>query len=160
MAMKPVGGLNYIIYSTIGNSIDYANSRGADSIMVNGSVELGIGEHMNLNVSHIFERLSLEGERIYTANLLQTRFVYNFNVRTFVRAIFQYTDIARNTGLYLSPAEPKTKALFTQFLFSYKINPQTVLFVGYSDNQVGLKGIDMARTDRTFFLKLGYALVL
>jgi len=28
--------------------------------------------------------------------------------------------------------------VFTQFLFSYKINPQTVLFLGYSDNALGL----------------------
>ncbi len=50
-----------------------------------------------------------------------------------------------------------TGTVFTQFLFSYKINPQTVLFLGYSDNSLGMQGIDITRTDRTFFLKIGYA---
>ncbi|UCH97040.1 MAG: hypothetical protein JSV88_09375, partial [Candidatus Aminicenantes bacterium] len=117
-------------------------------------------KHLNINVNHIYERFSLEGNEIYTANLLQTRFIYNFSVRTFVRAIFQYTHINRSVDLYISPVEPVTKELFTQFLFSYQINPQTVLFIGYSDNNYGTGFIDVTRKDRTFFLKIGYALCL
>ena len=57
---------------------------------------------------------------------------------------------------------PETRTVFTQFLFSYTVNPQTVLFLGYSDNSTGLltpelDRTDLTRTDRTFFLKLGYA---
>jgi len=160
LEMKPMGGLTYNIYTQYGDSIDYSNSRLARSLLLMPGIEFGIGRHLNVNISHIFERLSLEGEKIYTANLLQARLVYNFSVRTFVRAIVQYTDIDRNVGLYSDPVEPETKAIFTQFLFSYKINPQTVLFIGYSDNHLGLRGIDITRTDRTFFLKFGYAFVL
>ncbi|HSF41400.1 MAG TPA: hypothetical protein VLT87_21995, partial [Thermoanaerobaculia bacterium] len=83
--------------------------------------------------------------------------VYQFNVRTFVRAILQYTDLARNTGLYLFPVRPKEEDLFSQLLFSYKLNPQTVLFAGYTDGRFGLQNVDLTQTDRTFFLKLGYA---
>jgi hypothetical protein len=53
--------------------------------------------------------------------------------------------------------EEKTRTLFTQFLFSYKLNPQTVVFVGYSDNYLGLTDVDLSQLDRTFFVKLGYA---
>jgi hypothetical protein len=35
-----------------------------------------------------------------------------------------------------------------------------VLFVGYSDNQLGLQDISLTRTDRTFFFKIGYAWIL
>lgn len=159
MEMKPVGGLSYNIYGSYGDGIDYANSRLARSLLLNPAIEFGIGKHLNVNVNHIFERLSLEGEKIYTANLLQAKLIYNVNVRTFTRLIVQYTDIHRNPGLYVGAVEPETKALFTQFLFSYKLNPQTVLFIGYSDNHLGFRGIDITRTDRTFFLKLGYAFV-
>ncbi|NIM12658.1 MAG: hypothetical protein GTO45_11135 [Candidatus Aminicenantes bacterium] len=158
--MKPAGGVNYSLYMSMGDSIDYTNSRLARSWLLMPAIELGMGRHLNLNISHIFERLSLEGEKIYHANLFQARVIYNFNVRSFVRATIQYTDIDRNTDMYFSPIEPHTRILFTQFLFSYKINPQTVLFIGYSDNHLGFKGIDLTRTDRTFFLKIGYALVL
>jgi len=160
LEMKPVGGLKYSIYANYGDSIDYTNSRPATSLRLNPGIEFGIGKHLNVNVNHLFQRLSLEGDKIFTANLLQAKLVYNFNVRSFVRAIVQYTDIDRNVDLYLTPVGPETKALFTQFLFSYKINPQTVLFIGYSDNHLGFRGVDITRTDRTFFLKLGYAFVL
>lgn len=41
--------------------------------------------------------------------------------------------------------------------FNAKVNPQTVLFLGYSDNQLGLLQFDLTHTDRTLFAKIGYA---
>ena len=77
--------------------------------------------------------------------------VYQFNVRTFVRAILQYQDFTRGSR--------NQKDVFGQFLFSYKINPQTVLFAGYTDGRVGTQNIQITQTDRSFFLKVGYALL-
>lgn len=37
------------------------------------------------------------------------------------------------------------------------MNPQTVVFVGYSDNRLGLGDVSLTQTDRTLFVKLGYA---
>jgi predicted transcriptional regulator of viral defense system len=144
----------------LGDSVDYTNSRLAQTLQVNPGMELAIGRHVNVNLNHFFERLATEGERIYLANLLQTRLIYNFNVRAFVRAIVQYTAIDRNTALYNEPTDSKTRMIFTQFLFSYKINPQTVLFLGYSDTGMGNQSIDVTKLNRTFFLKIGYAWLL
>ena len=33
--------------------------------------------------------------------------------------------------------EEETQTFFTQLLFAYKLNPQTVLFLGYTDDRVG-----------------------
>jgi hypothetical protein len=85
--------------------------------------------------------------------------VYQLNVRTFLRTIFQYTDVERTPGLYATEVDRRTRTLFSQLLFSYKLNPQTVFFVGYSDDSAALGRTGLARTDRTFFLKLGYAWV-
>ncbi len=46
--------------------------------------------------------------------------------------------------------------MFTQLLFSYRVNPQTVFLTGYSDAADG-SGTDLIRVNRTFFLKVGYA---
>lgn len=158
--MKPVGGMDVFMIARYGDSIDYSNARLARSVFLNSGIELGLGRHLNINLNHLYERLFLKRGKIYTANLFQTRFIYNFNVRTFIRGIVQYTHIDRDVDLYTLPTDPQTKLFFTQFLFSYKINPQTVLFIGYSDNHYGWKGVDITRTDRTFFLKIGYALAL
>jgi hypothetical protein len=115
-----------------------------------------VGRGINLELNHTLH-LDVDQGKLFTANLSQVKIMYQFNVLTFVRAIFEYTDITRDPALYAFPVAPETRELFTQFLFSYKINPQTVIFVGYSDNYLGFERIDLTQTDRTFFLKLGYA---
>ena len=86
--------------------------------------------------------------------------VYQFDVRTFFRSIVQYVDYRYNTDNYTYNQDPEYRRFFTQLLFSYKINPRTVLFVGYNDNYFGNRDYDLTQNDRTLFVKLGYALVL
>ena len=155
--LKPAGGLRFGFNIQSGDSVDYYNQRRARVLRFMPNIEMGLGRQVNINFMHVFEGLALGSEKIYEANLSQLRLVFNLNVRTFVRAIVQYLNVTRNPALYLLPLDPKTNTLFTQFLFSYKLNPQTVLFIGYSDNYLGMTGIDITQTDRTFFVKLGYA---
>ncbi len=54
--------------------------------------------------------------------------LWQFNTRTFVRAIMQYTDISRNQDLYEEEVDAIERDFFVQLLFSYKVNPQTVFF--------------------------------
>ncbi len=91
---------------------------------------------------------------------MRLRLFYHFNLRTFVRTIFQYRHITRNPELFVQAVEPKSEQLFTQFLFSYKLNPQTVVFLGYSDTSIGFEDLSLTRANRTFFVKLGYAWLL
>ena len=58
-----------------------------------------------------------------------------------------------------TPIAASSRQLFSQWLFSYKVNPQTVFLAGYSDNASGGDALDLTRTDRTFFLKVGYAFI-
>jgi hypothetical protein len=155
--MKPSGAVAINFFGQIGDNIDFANSRAADSVLLNPKVELRVSRPLNFQFDHTYQTLDVAGGRLFTANLSQLRIVYQFNVRMFVRAIIQYLDLTRSQDLYTFPVEPESQELFTQFLFSYKLNPQTVVFVGYSDNRLGLQDIDLLQTDRTFFLKVGYA---
>jgi hypothetical protein len=155
--MKPTGGLSFTLVGMYGDGIDYSNSRSATLLNLIPGLELSLGKHININFSHTLQRLTIKEGEIFEANLFQTRLIYHFNIRTFFRAIIQFTDVARNPSLYVYPVQPKSQMVFTQLLFSYKINPQTVLFLGYSDNYLGITGIDITRTDRTFFIKVGYA---
>ncbi|MCP5108710.1 MAG: carbohydrate binding family 9 domain-containing protein [bacterium] len=158
--IRPFGGFRFSLYTAIGDAIDYSNSRLAHSIVMQPTVDFSVGKHVNVSLIHTLQRLSLEGKKIYDVNLTQAKIVYNFNVRTLFRVILQYMDLRRNTDLYISPVAPVVKTLFTQLLFSYKVNPQTKIFLGYSDDHMGLRGIDIGSTNRTFFLKVGYAIVL
>lgn len=158
--IRPASGMMLHLLTRLGDYVDYANSRLADRLYFESGIDLNLGRHLYVDLTGTFERLSLKGDTIYSARLLQLRWVYNLNVRTFFRIMGQYLDIDRNTALYTSETEPETRTFFAQVLFSYKINPQTVLFLGYSDNHQGGRGLDLTRQDRTFFLKIGYALGL
>ncbi|MEE4272219.1 MAG: hypothetical protein V2I67_11120 [Thermoanaerobaculales bacterium] len=52
-----------------------------------------------------------------------------------------------------------SRDLFLQLLFSYEVNPRTVLFLGYSETGFENQDVWRTATDRTLFLKLGYAFV-
>ena len=126
----------------------------------NPGLELNLGKHLFLGVNHLYEKLDVDAGELYTANLTNFRMVYQFSNRAFLRTILQYADFRYNTDLYIDPPDPEFKHLFSQVLFSYKINPQTVLFLGYSDDYFGYSIIPVTQNNRTFYLKIGYAFVL
>ncbi len=158
--IKPRGGLRINFLGIYGDGIDYSNSRPATLLDLIPGIEFNLGRHFNVSFNHTLERLWLKEGEVFEANLSQARLIFHFNVRTFFRAIVQYTDLTRNPDLYFLPVESKERHIFTQFLFSYKLNPQTVLFLGYTDNYLGQTGIDLTQKDRTFFVKIGYAWTL
>jgi hypothetical protein len=155
--IKPAGGIVFNLGGWLGDVVDYSNARKAFALSVLPGAEVILGRNININFQHNFQRFTLRGDQIFQANLSQLKLVYNFNVRMFVRGIIQYLDVARTPALYINPVSSRTQTVFTQILFSYKLNPQTVLFLGYSDNYFGETGIDITQADRTFFVKLGYA---
>jgi hypothetical protein len=160
--IRPSGAATLGLGGYYGGSVDYQNGRKGTQTTIRPQAEMKLGRHLNVTVQHAYQRLTYEGRQTFVANLSQVRAVYNLSVRAFFRAIVQYQDVDRNVEEYLAPVDPETKTLFTQVLFSYKVNPQTVLFLGYSDDSLGLMTPELTRTaltrqERTFFLKLGYA---
>jgi hypothetical protein len=159
--MTPVGSTYFYIEGELADAIDFANTQAGTQKRAWAGVRLRLGRSLQFQVDHAFHQLDVDGGRLFVANLTQARLVYQFNIRMFARAILQYTDIDRNPDLYLQDeVKADTQRLANQLLFSYKLNPQTVLFLGYSDAHFGETGIDLTQTNRTLFLKLGYAWTL
>ncbi len=153
----PAGFLEFYLQGRIGDQIDFSNNRPGKVLQLFPEIEFKCGLHLNVHLAQTYERLDVAPGRLYTANISRLRLVYQFNKRTFLRTILQYCVYDRNVNLYTDEETPKDKNLFTQILFSYKINPQTVLFLGYSDNHYGDHIDPLTQTDRTFFAKIGYA---
>ena len=143
-----------------GDVIDYSNTRLGGGIHIVPSIDVNLGRRLKLSMSHIYERIESNEQHLYTANVSQLTSYYHFNTRMFFRAILQYVDYGYNVNNYILPREPEFRQLFSQLLFSYKLNPRTVLFLGYSDNYYGNQEFSLSQNDRTFFIKLGYAWVL
>ncbi|UCC39279.1 MAG: carbohydrate binding family 9 domain-containing protein [Candidatus Aminicenantes bacterium] len=156
----PTSNLMLYANTVFGEQIDYANTRLGKRFRLSPYLTYNLGKHMRFSFGHSFERMTVQDVRLYTANISQSTAVYQFNVRTFFRAIIQYVDYDYNTSNYTFPIDSEYRRFFAQFLFSYKINARTVLFLGYSDNYFGAQAYGLTQSDRTFFVKLGYAWVL
>jgi hypothetical protein len=165
--MEPSSNFTLEADVTRGTDVDFANRRTADLFRAGPTVEWRAGERLNLRAQHDLERLSKDGEEIFTANLSQLRLVYHLGRKAFLRADLQYRHVERNPGMYDAPVDRVSEQLFSKLLFSYELNPRTVLYAGYTGNRAAFEGregpdanprsVDLTQTDRTFFLKVGYA---
>jgi len=159
-SIHPSGSLFFYFNARAGDRIDYYNTRPGKQIRLNPYIRYDLGKHVRLSLDHTFERMQAADAHLYTANISQLNAIYQFNTRCFFRAILQYSDYNYNAANYTYTIEPERRRFFTQLLFSYKFNPRTVLFVGYNDSYYGASEYGLTQSDRTFFIKLGYAWVL
>ncbi|MBT4485872.1 MAG: hypothetical protein HOC71_19555, partial [Candidatus Latescibacteria bacterium] len=155
--IRPSGALNISISTGFSKRIDYSNMRPGNQFQIIPSVEYKFGTHLITQVGHNFQRMRVSGGRLYTANVSNARLVYQFNKRSFIRTNLQFVDYRYNTALYSNDRDPQSRRLGGQILYSYKVNPQTVFYLGYSSNAIGDQDIGLAQTNRTFFTKIGYA---
>lgn len=164
--VRPIGDLLVYAEGTFADQIDFEHTRPGERFRIAGGVRWNIGLRTKIDLDHSYENLDVDGGRLFAADVTQLKAIYHFNLRTFFRVILQRTDIAQTPILYTNRVVGSSaERLFPQLLFSYKLNPQTVFFAGYSGTALGgtvgdpLDGIDVGLTeaDRTFFVKLGYA---
>ncbi|MFN2442624.1 MAG: DUF5916 domain-containing protein [Thermoanaerobaculia bacterium] len=159
---SPTGDLSVYAVGTFADQIDFANTRPGERLRIGGGARWNLGIRTRVELDYSHEDLDVEGGRLFVADVTALKAIYHFNIRTFVRAILQYTDVERDPDLYLHHRVSRSsERLFPQLLFSYKLNPQTVFFAGYSGTSLGgtfeEEDLGLTEANRTFFVKLGYA---
>src|SRR5690606_31549927 len=97
------------------------------------------------------------GGRLFTARVAETRATWQFSTRMFLRWISQYRDVDRDRSLYIDDVDARSRGWANQLLLSYKINPRTLAFAGYSDGLEAIDGDPLEVQQQTLFLKLSYA---
>jgi hypothetical protein len=160
--IRPSGALNIWGVVAYGDGVDYANEQLARRHWGGPGFSYNFGRHVEFYIDHTYEYMSRDRERIYNANLIQSRLVYQFTSRAFARCIFQLTDVDYNPAAFRpvppDPAPPYGRTwMLLQLLGSYKVNAQTVVYLGYSDRRLGKHPPDVRPQERTFFAKVGYA---
>lgn len=159
----PVSVLKLQFFTRFGKQIDYANTRLGDAFNFETTATWDANKHINVDFSHNYSQLEIDSKRLFTANQLDIRFGYQFDMRSILKLVVQYTDIEREADMYsykdIADRPDQTNRRFsTQLIYSYKINPQTLFFVGYSDG--GFQDDNLAeikRDQRTVFTKFSYA---
>ena len=158
--MRPVSEFFFATFARYGDRIDVTNNRLGKETNIQPRFELSLGQHTQLNVRHTYRNMDVNGEQLFTANLTDARLTYQFDQRQMLRLIVVYSDIERNVNNYLDPTsvESKNRDVGTQLLYSYKVNPLTKFFIGYSDS--GFQSDDVPRmtmAEQSVFMKVSYA---
>jgi hypothetical protein len=157
---KPNGDSHAWLDLNGGGQVDYVNTRAGDFININAGFWYRFGSHLYIEPIFTRERMDVEAGWLYTSTIGQIEASWQFNARCFVRAILQHVEDRFNPDLYSDGRGSEYQNLFGQFLFSYKVNPSTVLFIGYSDNFLADQNFGLTQINRTVFAKIGYAWVL
>ncbi len=156
---RPADGVFLGFYGRVGDQIDFDNTRLGDFTSISPRFSWDLGDHLRMNLRHTSDTLDTQdGRMIYKARLNDFRFTWQFTIRSFLRMTVQHLNLSRDPSLYVEDVDAQYKSLGAQLLYSYKVNPQTVFFLGYSDSFVDddrLTGFE--RSDRTLFTKIGYA---
>ncbi|QOL25206.1 carbohydrate binding family 9 domain-containing protein [Thalassotalea sp. LPB0316] len=144
---------------TFGDKIDYTNNRLGELVELGASFEWYANDHLKATISYYNSALDADNSDVYDAQLFDTRLTYQFDVYSYLRLSTVYEDVKRNQANYLFDSVNKQeKNLVTQLIYAYKLNPQTVFFLGYSDNSFEDDELSsLERDERTLFTKISYA---
>jgi len=140
-----------------GQRIDFPNGRVGNGGTVTLTSTIRPIDKMTFDGVSSREWLHAGGGRLYTASVERLKTTYSFSAKSLVRVIGQYVSTDRNPALYRFPVRPHDGSFLGSILYSYKINWQTVLFVGYGDDRELNANNDLAKLDRSVFFKISYA---
>ena len=148
------------LFVNVGDQLDFDNVQLGDGFYADSYFNWQVTEQWELQLSQFFDKLDVDGGQLYKAYLADAVLLYQMDMRNQFRLNVQYTDISRNPLLYNRPEFYSASETYvqTQFLYSYKVNPQTLIYVGYGDF-----GMDdpqrnkFVRSDRAVFAKFSYA---
>jgi hypothetical protein len=156
--IKPTTYLYGELYFSFGEKIDYQNNRIADYREIYANTRLNPTSHLEIDFSYTYETLDTKEGNVYDANLVELRVSYQFDVNSYLKLNVVYSDVDQNLDNNVSAYSRVNSDLSTQLIYSYKLNPQTVFFLGYSDNSYQDDDLsDLRRGERTLFTKVSYA---
>jgi hypothetical protein len=142
-----------------GQDIDFENARPARGTTLNLSATVQLSDHLALDgIANTRVLYVNEGrDHLLTARVSRLKATYTFTSRMFVRGIGQYVSTDRDPSLYTSPVAPRSADFSGSALFAYKLNWQSVIFVGYGDDRELSDLNRLEKLDREFFVKFSYA---
>ena len=152
----------FTLTARLGGDVDVVNLRPGDGGDVTGSATLRPTRHIDLTFNGERQWLdvtpgNLAPRRLFIAQIGRLKVTYNFTARSFFRAIGQYETIRRAASLYVLPVAAHEGDFSGSALYAYKLNWQTLLFVGYGDERGLTDSNRLTLMGRNVFIKVSYA---
>ncbi len=160
--IKPTSGVYVNTRVELGDEIDYANNRLGSKTMVRPTFHWNVNEHLEFKIRHTFKALDADGENVFMARLTDFRATYQFGIQSFIRMSVIVNNTSRNPDNYPlslpSDITARSKDVSSELLYAYKINPQTVFYLGYNEHRDSFDGFNNLEQDqRSVFMKFSYA---
>ena len=163
--MSPSRRLAFVMVNgTLGQDIDFDNARPAHGYTFNSGLTLQTTNHFAVDVVANVRSLNVDvaarpGAPLLTERVSRLKGTYTFTSRLFVRVIGQYVSTTRDPTLFIDSVDARDASFGGSALLAYKINWQSVMFVGYGDNR---ENPDPNRgtlqpLDHSVFVKISYA---
>ena len=147
----------------VGTDVDFANARAGRGAEVNLEGVFNPTNHLAIDLLENTQTLRVPdafgvSQRVFMAHVSRVKGTYTFTARSFVRVIGQYVSTDRDPLLYVQPTTARDGQFAGTALFAYKINWQSVMFVGYGDDRDLTLQNRLVPTGHQVFVKLSYAI--
>ncbi|HYL04659.1 MAG TPA: DUF5916 domain-containing protein [Thermoanaerobaculia bacterium] len=146
----------------LGQEIDFDNVRPGSGGTVATQLTVRPTDHLAVDLYGTYDWLDVHAQggsgRLFTAEVGRVRAVYSFTALAFLRLVGQDVRVRRDTGLYVAGVRQRDDARSLSALFGYRLDWQTVLYLGYDDERaiVDASGL-LLPASRTLFFKVSYA---
>lgn len=146
----------------VGDQVDFANDRLGSGATVGLSATVRPTDRLDFRLNFDRRWLDVTNEegvagRLFQADVGRLKATYTFSARSWLRLIGQWIDTERRPDLYTFDIDDGGGSFSGSAVFAYKLNWQTVLFVGVSDTQVRDEFDSLQPADRQLFAKVSYA---
>ena len=155
---QPTDWLNAEVDVVDGDGVDYVGVRKGALLSVDTTLAVTPGRHLKINLVDDYQRLSVAGAPLYTANLYDVRVAWYFTTRLFIDTIAQAQDVHNHVALYPVGTPIRTRSLATQWLIGYQVNPWTVFYAGSSEGYQESGEAPLLPQQRTYYIKASYYL--
>jgi len=160
----PVGWLGRItVDGAIGEEIDFVGARRGHGGRTAASVIVRPGNHLELDLRGEIQWMDLKppgesgSKRLFTACVERLKATWTLTARSYVRVIGQYVETRANPELYAEPVEERSGSFSASALVAYRLNWQSVAFLGYGDARTLAENGGLPPGNRQLFLKISYA---
>ncbi len=162
---KPLSSLLIGSYIKVGDQVDFEHTQAGKMKLYEPFIEWQVSQHFNIELEYTSNKLSVEAGELFYAKLLDLRLAYQFNIRSRLSLALLGVDIDKNLDLYENNFDndpdndvlASSKTVGSQLIYSYKLNPQTLFYMGYSDKVTkNDRVLSLEKTDKTYFAKFSY----
>ncbi|NVJ68349.1 MAG: carbohydrate binding family 9 domain-containing protein [Gammaproteobacteria bacterium] len=156
-SFKPVNSLRLGFLISQADEIDFlsSNARAGESQGYEVFADWQITKHLKLDLEYLEQTFDVANETFFDAKISNLKLIYQFNEKSFVRFLAQYSDYDFTQGL------ADDRSLARQLLYAYKFDAKSVLYIGYSDGAIEQQQTaSLEQNQRTLFAKFSYAFQL